>query len=255
MSILYGGAFPPGIPAPGGGGGATGIMAWNPKIAPTSPNAKDDEFLDQSVDPKWTEWDPAGMLTVSEDEYGLRLDIADDPASADNIAGIRQAVPTSDEFEIAARLTIEGPAANWLTGGIFLSGDIATNPTTAPLFYAQLRVSTSGADNIEACNANNYRSSTGAAFAHTAYTDTLYVAMQWKASTQRACVWYSRTGVGWIRLTSASYDPTTITSVSYMGILMNGYQSAGSLRAEFFRVREASSGILNVAPLKLGRRN
>lgn len=254
MSILFGGAFPPGIPAGGGGGGVSGIMPWNPKLAPTSPNAKDDEFLDQSVDPKWAEWDPAGMLTVSEDDYGLRLDIADDPASAENIAGIYQAVPTSDEFEIAARITVEGAAANYLTGGIFLAGNIAANPTTAPAFSTQIRISVNGADNVEAMNISNYRSQT-AAFSQIAYADTLYLAMQWKASTQRACVWYSRTGVGWIRLTSASYDPTTVSSVTHMGISMNGYNASGSLRAEFFRVREASSGIINVAPAKLGRRN
>ena len=237
----------------GGGGGGTTSTMWNPKVAPASPNVKDDEFDDEAVDAKWTEFDPTNVLTVTEDAYGLKLAIVDD-VSGDNVAGVRQAIPTSDEFELVARITVEGAVANYIMGGIYLAGDIATDPTTAPLFVLHLRLSSAGHDLIEAINMANRTTWSGTAYSVSIKTDTVYLALQWKASTGRACLWFSHTGVGWTRLSDASYDPTSLAAASYMGIFANGYNADGTVRAEFFRVREAASGILNNPPEKLGGR-
>lgn len=227
---------------------------WNPKALPASPNAKDDEFSDGSVDVKWTEYDPTSILTVTEDSYGLKFVVTDDPGSSDAVVGLRQAIPSSDEFEIVARITIASSLSNYMVGGIFLAEDIATNPTTAPLFMAQLRLSGGGQDLIEMTNYTNRTAWSSTAALVEVRTDTIYLAMQWKASTSRVCVWFSHTGVDWTRLSPADYDPTTVTTASYMGVFANGYNLAGNVRAEFFRVREAASGIINVAPPMQGSR-
>jgi len=227
---------------------------WNSKVPPSSPNSKDDEFDDESLATKWTEYDPTSILTVSEDSYGLKLVATDDPASQNAVAGIRQAVPSSDEFEIVSHISIAGTLNGSMCGGLFLAGDIATNPTTAPLMIVYLLLNTNGQQSVEIVNLSNRTTWSNTVQTIESRSDSLYLAMQWKTSTGKAAVWYSYSGVDWVRLTTANYSPGTVSTANYCGIFANPIDTSGTVRAEFFRVREASSGIIDVAPLAQGAR-
>ena len=74
---------------------------YEPRSLPSSPSALDDEFGNNSVGGIWTEFDPGGVMTASEDAKGLKLSFAG--AGADRLAGMVQAIPVGD-FTIEALL-------------------------------------------------------------------------------------------------------------------------------------------------------
>jgi len=235
-------------------GDGTSSTIWNPKAPPASPNAKDDEFDDASLAAKWTEYDPTSILTVTEDAYGVLLEALDDPASQNAVCGIRQAIPTSDEWEIVSRVSVGGTLSNSICGGLYIAGDIATNPTTAPLLTVYLLLNVNGQQAVEIVNLSNRTTFWSLSQTTESRVGSLYLAMQWKVSTGKAAIWYSYSGVDWVRMTPASFTPATVTTASYFGIFANAIDAPGTVRAEYFRVREASSGIIDNPPPSQGAR-
>lgn len=228
---------------------------WNPKALPASPNAKDDEFSDGSVDAKWTEFDPPGVLTVTEDAYGLKLVAVDDPGVGGlSLVGVYQAIPSDDEFEIITKVTLSGPVTSYLAGGIFVSGNIAGSPSSAPWLLLGFQISANGFDEVWVLNETNRTSFSSKPYGIENRSDTMYLALQWKTSTNRYCAWFSYTGVDWTRLSAETATPGTVSTASYMGFVVDANPTTVHLRSEFFRLRSASSGILNSNPSSVGAR-
>ena len=94
------------IAAPSGGG--------NPAdTPPASPNAKDDEFDDTSLDGKWS-WVNQGTATWTEaDGYGVMTM----PSNSDNVRLLVQTVPAGD-FVVTAKLRNAAIPANYTTIGL-----------------------------------------------------------------------------------------------------------------------------------------
>ena len=243
-----------GLETPFGSGAAASSTFWNAKVPPTNPHAKDDEFDDEVLDAKWSEFDPPGILTVTENTYGLELNTSNDPAASTSIVGIYQPVPTEDEFEIVAKISISGNTGNFSTAAIFVAGDIVTNPATAPILANSIRISGNGLDNLEALDYPDRTSSPAALAAIDQKIQTAFLAIQWKESTGKACFWYSFSGVDWTRLGASEYDSSYLNSADYFGIYVNGVDQSCRGISEFFRVRSAASGIISTAPLSQGAR-
>lgn len=103
----------------------TTFTLWSPDAPPANPSLIDDEFDDASFDTGlWSEFDPGGFLTVSEQEPGLILDHASDPGT--DLAGIYQPVPPGN-FAIIAKLHLIALSANFAPVGLALWED-ATDP-------------------------------------------------------------------------------------------------------------------------------
>lgn len=100
---------------------------WNSMLPPSTPNALDDEFDDQSLDVKWDVFDPDTTLTVSELANGLNMN-----NSGSTICGILQDVPVSGSFTLWTKVNPLGWAnaisMGWGTieFGIVLCEDITS---------------------------------------------------------------------------------------------------------------------------------
>ena len=243
-----------GVETPFNTGSAVSSTFWNAKVPPTNPHAKDDEFDDGVLAAKWSEFDPPGILTVTENTYGLELNTSNDPAASTSIVGIYQPVPTEDEFEIVAKISISGNTGNFSAVAIFVAGDIVTNPTTAPILTTGVRIAGDGHDIIEALDYPDRTSNPNTLVSIGQRIQTAFLALQWKESTGRACFWYSFSGVDWTRLGASDYDPIYLSSADYFGIYVNGVDQSCKGISEFFRVRSAASGIISTSPLSQGAR-
>ncbi len=103
----------------------TTFTVWSPDAPPVAPSDLDDEFDDASFDAVlWTEFDPGGLLAVSENETGLILDGA--TQAGDDLCGIYQPIPAVD-FSITAKLALVAPEVNFSAVALALWDD-ATNP-------------------------------------------------------------------------------------------------------------------------------
>jgi hypothetical protein len=136
-----------------GGGTATGSSVvwdgsfWTPKAAPDSLSAYDDEFDDESLDGKWTEWDEEGMLTVSEEEWGLQFLL--DISTPNRAAGIFQTAPEGNytiwtEAGIHSDWAYDFAADDYLNVGILFGEDLTNNPDTSAWAIGGFRI---GRDN------------------------------------------------------------------------------------------------------------
>lgn len=105
----------------------TAGTTFDPHAQPISPEVTySDEFDDNSLDGKWTEYDPDGAQTVAEDARGLVLSHASDN-TVRKVRGIYQALPAND-FTIWTYVTI-GNTINPLTNAGIALFDNATDST------------------------------------------------------------------------------------------------------------------------------
>jgi hypothetical protein len=119
------------------------LNSFNPDAPPASPSANDDECNGAVINAKWTTWDPAAYQARAASPGNYTYRITGTGNGADRQGGLRQAVPAS-EFAFAAKVGLYGSNAlgRWLSAGIFVAGDIATNPATAALEIAQVVIGT-----------------------------------------------------------------------------------------------------------------
>jgi hypothetical protein len=121
--------------------GVGGVSLWYPDAPPSSPHSCDDEMNGSVVNAKWTELDPANQVTWSMDTTAHMLKaVGTDPGTGNTrLSGLYQAVPAS-EFTIYTRCSniYSSTVAKALDVGIFVSEDLAANPTTADLRAASL---------------------------------------------------------------------------------------------------------------------
>lgn len=76
---------------------------WNVRAKPSTAHAMDDEFDDNSLGAKWTEFDPGAHLTVAENSYGLVLT----PSASSKWGGVYQTLPSGD-FSVTALMSFPG---------------------------------------------------------------------------------------------------------------------------------------------------
>jgi|WetSurSiteA1Bulk_404760.scaffolds.fasta_scaffold00434_18 hypothetical protein len=123
------------------GSGASIVKLWTPDAFIASPAAQSDHFDDASLAAKWTEWDPGGLLSISEADSFAKLAITNN--AAEKWSGMYQTCPAGD-FTIIAKLNIlHNAGANYVLGALALFKEAIANPSTTD-FYSYY--TTSGAN-------------------------------------------------------------------------------------------------------------
>ena len=206
----------------------TTFTVWSPDAPPAVPSDLDDEFDDASFDTDlWTEFDPGGLLAVSENETGLILDGA--THAGDDICGIYQPIPAVD-FSITVKLALIAPRANFAVVGLALWED-ASNPAT-PL-YAWMFTCRVDDQQIELTRWTNYTT-----WAATSYVEPddiiathLYLRIRRAAATYSFD--WSSNGIGWRQCWSGALA----FAPAHFGIMLNNVATGVTIRAiaTFFR--------------------
>lgn len=223
----------------GVGGGEVGM--WFPGAAPASPSALDDEFEDSSFDTGlWTEFDPGGDLTISEDAVGLIMDHL--THAGDKIIGCHQSIPAGD-FTITTRVASSNPWANYTTTGLALWENPAD--TSKAIYTFNIQASATGPA-LEFSKFTNYTTfGTGlASRSGSAYfvpTD-LYLRIRRNGTTYYAE--WSENGLGWRPLWSGSLD----FAPSTFGLFLNNVGVGSTIRSifAFFRYEATDIGFTGI---------
>lgn len=238
------------ITAASSGTSSSSLNIYSPLVPPDTADSFDDEF-DDGVFSGWSIFDPDSIgLTITEQDYGLRINAPDDPGRLDSWRGIYKAIPSEDEFEIVSKISLtEGPTSeigNIISGGICLYEDIVTNPLTDGFMAAVLRCQ--GDFRIHRANWSNFNGFISDSTIMPWGPNTVFAAIQYKQSTGLARVYFSADGYSWFLRDSQTYS-----GVSYMGYVLNPRNRDVILDTEFFRVtRRAASGILGTFPPAIG---
>jgi hypothetical protein len=125
-------------------GSGTYKNIWSPLCPPTSPNAKDDEFIPGALDgSKWQTWDPgSAILAVANDARGLK--VSPSLSNLQRLAGIVRASPSTD-FTIWSKLQITGGNAQ-VYWSLLIGEDLITYPSTGYLYTAGIWITGIGMD-------------------------------------------------------------------------------------------------------------
>lgn len=212
--------------------GIGGIQSWYPDAPPASAHSCDDEMDGGSVDAKWTEWDPSDSVTFSMDTTRHMLKCVQTGNGGVRWAGLYQAVPAS-EFAIYAKVhpIYASPQTNGMGLGIFVSDDIATNPTTADFREIDLGMSTNSFGGIQTRTWTAYNGTASATFTKSLFP-TPYLRIRCNGTTFLSES--SPDGVTWFTIDNATlgFTPT------HMGICFVVTQNTieGTGLVSFFRV-------------------
>ena len=191
------------------GGDTTGI-AWPSDVPPGSPNAKDDEFDDESINVKWTAFNHSTYITPAEESYGA-LHITH--ATGDNfvLRGYTQTAPEGD-FTITAR--VNGSClGSYIGAGIMVLAGTGDNDDKLSFAIQGLY----GGNRLRRDTWDTNTSRSG--FAEYAGYDTTFY-LRFRRVTSGGSTWYcdaSADGILWRNVYSVG-EPFTITHIGVCSI-------------------------------------
>ena len=218
----------------GGGAGTLLKYVWSPDAPPATANAKDDEFNDNSWDSgKWTEFDPAAKLTISEANQGAIFDNI--TGAGENVAGAMQSVADAD-WTIWTKVDLVCLKANYFNAGLMCLQDAVANPTTSDILGLVLQASASDLRVLVVrWNAYNSWNSTLWTGAAQGAVTSLYLRMRHISSL----LYYdfSTDGISWVR----AYYGARPWAPKQVGIMANNVNQGVTCRAifPFFRFLDA----------------
>lgn len=115
---------------------------WSVDAAPESPHSQDQEFDGNSMPSGWAEWDVGGLITPSfGDGFAKFTNLSSGSVQS---RGIFRTCPADAEWSIWARVSYSIVQAAPTTIGVFISEDIATNPTTSKIAFCGFDTGSSG---------------------------------------------------------------------------------------------------------------
>jgi len=174
-----------------GAGTATGSF-WSADAAPSTPSAYDDEFSDESVDAKWTEFDEIGGLTYSEEKYGLTWT---GHSSSNYVQGIYQEVPAYQGWSIMCKVSVIYKQHDDNKCGLMLLEDVA-NLSTSDVCILSF-ASGGGGVGFQAEKFNAYNSYLGniGSMSSDKWITTMYLRI--RATSDNWYFDWSNDGIGW----------------------------------------------------------
>jgi hypothetical protein len=99
------------------------VKIWCPDAPPETPSAYDDEFNDETFNTnKWTEYDYASLIDISEEKQGVKMFLSEMPTAAEIVSGIYQLIPEGD-FTISTRVHIQSNKGEFNLAGLMLYED------------------------------------------------------------------------------------------------------------------------------------
>lgn len=222
--------------------GASGDVArtWLPDLAPVSPHAHDDEFDNGSVSGSWSTWDPAGYVTVTEGDEGIKF--AGTGNATNRWAGKYKAVPAS-EFSVIAKLMVPGVAgANGTAIALFVAMDLAAAPATADFRQIEnLIVLSATSAAVISRTWNAYNGSTSVSTITNPTPTALYVRLRVNGTAMATDYCYD--GKWWKAHSTATLG---FTPVHYGLSFLQNDAVAGEAYCRFFRVASgAGTSVFN----------
>jgi len=210
------------------GGGAVDFVDQ----PPTSPNSKDDEFNDESLDAKWTwfnqsyleDWDEGGTYTDS-------LYLQHPGWASTRIAGINQSIPVGS-FTMTAKVTWGGWYGDYTRVGIFLAENNSGSPGKMVFLwmgfdmYPRIRVQRFSDPSTWAAHLADMEYNANKVYFRISYDGTTY------------SFFYSEDGKGWVHLyktTSLGFTPGSIGIGIDKIFLPVGYADSSAV-IDWFRV-------------------
>lgn len=218
-----------------GPGGGSGL--YEPDAPPSSPNAEDYEFdlASGGVPTGWTEWDPGAKVTVTEGDFGVKQALA--ASSGDSLGGIYRAIPSGD-WSLTTKVAMA--AAGNLEAGIFLTEDIAANPTTADIETWAIRYDGGGTFTILIQRWTAYNALSSTQFSHSSRTHGGSIYLRVRRISTNLFFDYSFDGLDWMQAHTMA-EPFTIAHY-----VLGADNRASAAGAAYFRfLRKTSTTTVN----------
>lgn len=246
---VYGQRLRPRVPGPiqEGAPALPSFTRWWADVPPAGAHAKDDEFDDAALDIKWTEWDPAAKMAISETEVGAEMVHTADGAL--HFAGMHQDVISGDysiwtRVAQLAKFTAGGTANHFW--GLLLLEDADDNPNTSDgyLFGGFLDNTNEGIVLCKFTAYNTYGSTLSLTYMDDIPATHFYLRIRKATATYAFDI--SRDGIGWKRVYSGALD--FAPEQFGLGSLNNGNVVGDDhkLAFTFFRATEATPSLLDV---------
>ena len=214
---------------------------WYSDAPPETPSNYDDEFDDESLSSMWSVYDNGGLLTVSEDVTGLKLELG--YSSGADLAGVYQAIQSGD-FTYITKIFVSVDSRNvYAHIGLALLQGSGSSSDVYGIFLNALR--TSYNQRITALYFTDYQTlDTEHTYEEGEYQDSFIYFRIRKDGSEYFFEW-SKDGIGWRWLYTESSMPFTPTKI---GIIVNCESSSTMLvgRSTLFRYKASETSFYDV---------
>jgi hypothetical protein len=227
---------------------ASGNQVWLGLVPQVPPETETDYFTDNTLDPKWTEFDIDGNTSVSEGSDGLELSQASHGGSS--FGGVYQTAPADDQFAVTAELRMEGPHTQFANMSVFMAED-STGMSASSSFVTMAYTAQNTGPTFNFQRWSDYNTF-GANILSPAASETGRVFVRlWVDRTESGGTIYglvSPDGREWVQLGSVTFATAAMADLDYIGI---GMDNSGSgitqiLRSSMFRVDTTTDKFLPV---------
>jgi hypothetical protein len=215
-----------------GGPGWYGLTQQSPLAVQT------DYFDNNSLDPKWLEWDVPGTQTVTENAQGLTL--SQPSVAGDSNTGIYQTAPADNQFLITAYIDIEGITANFIGLSAFAGENVTAAPATASFLVSTIGAGGTGPYvSFDRWTAYNTFDIIINGFRPVVYRTSIYARLFIDRTAVTATCLFSDNGHTWVQHGAAvSWAAGAVSSIDSIGLLVNnaGSGATAKLKSLMFRV-------------------
>jgi hypothetical protein len=208
---------------------------WSADAPPVSPTALDDEFDDATLDGKWSEFDPNGILTVSESSVYKAAVLSEATRAGDNIVGLHQTIPAGD-FTIWTKVSALALRKNHHLFGLALW----ENPADVSKTLMTNNLTINGTNTLwEVCKFNNHNTFNSAPLSVAVNYQT-HVYLRIKRISTDYYFAYSTDGISWMEYNGALNPLATPTT---FGIFSSNVNTGITIRAIFPFFRYIASAV------------
>lgn len=218
----------------GGGGSTPDGSFWCPDAAPDTPSSYDDEFDDESLDTKWSEFDIPTGLAYTEGEMGLYWT---NHSTSNYIQGLYQEPAASNGWSIMAKISVLYKQHDDAKCGLMLLED-TSNLSTSDIIFFVLGVGGSGTGiQVEKFNAYNSYLGNVASLWDDKWLTTMYLRIRADSSNNWYFDW-SSDGIGWLNKDdwfANGSNATRLWAPTGFGLCIRGNTTAPKFLIHWFR--------------------
>jgi len=217
-----------------GGGPRDAIYTkWDVDAPPETSSDLDDEFDDESIDAKWTNWDLGSVQAETETPIGLKLDLTSSNLA---LSGLVQAIPSGDFTIVAKFFTFSKPFTSYdeIRPSLLLLEGTGATDDIAQFFYG--RDVTTSSTQVHRWSAYNSWNSALGSSSYWIQQGAVYLRIRRSSTTYYFDI--SRDGLGWDYV----YSSTLWMTPTYFGIggLNQNTGVTLDLYCDFFRYKNSS---------------
>jgi hypothetical protein len=223
---------------------------WNPDAPPANPSVYDDEWLDtnNTLDPKWTDWDPGSVTATNIPNIAQMLQLKHNPpSSAASLGGVFQDAPSGDFTVYAKFHYLNNITRDFHEFGLLFAEDLTNNPSTDNLAVVAVPAHRSGGEDesyyfgLATQHFNSYSSfDTNKDFRSIQFpaNEPIYVRARVDVSARTVTADASLDGIQWSPAIVGDFSGD-LTTIDEIGIWANSATTTEMvIHCEYFRVVE-----------------